>query len=154
MSEYTIHETDVEGVQLPGRFHKMIVQPENMACSTMCAGVAFFPGKSHAPEHVHEQGEEILYVLEGRGYMYFDGEKREIKPGMFMFAPKGVVHSIEATSEEDVRCSTYSARRSNRAVMTSRRESPAAIDTVCSNESVSSDDQFRTILQGRKLEAC
>jgi mannose-6-phosphate isomerase-like protein (cupin superfamily) len=103
MGTYTIHEKDVKGMQLPGRFHKMIVEPGNMGSSLMCAGVAFFPGNSHAPEHVHEHQEEILYVLEGRGYMYFDGEKKEIFPGMFMFAPKGVVHSIEAVSKEDLK---------------------------------------------------
>ena len=43
MSKFTIHEDDVEGVQLPGRFHKMVVKPENMDSTKMCAGVAFFP---------------------------------------------------------------------------------------------------------------
>ena len=103
MAKYTIHEDDVEGAQLPGRFHKMVVKPDNTDSTTMCAGVAFFPGKSHAPEHVHEHEEEILYVLEGRGQMYFDGEKKEIKPGMFMFVTKCVVHSIETVSNEDLK---------------------------------------------------
>jgi mannose-6-phosphate isomerase-like protein (cupin superfamily) len=62
-----------------------------------------FPWKSDAPEHVHADQTEILYVLEGRGYMHFDGERKEISPGIFMFVPKGVVHSIEAVSGEDLK---------------------------------------------------
>ncbi len=103
MTGHTIHEREVEGVQLPGRFHKMIVKPDNLGTTTMSAGVAFFPGKSHAPEHVHQKEEEILYVLEGSGYKYFDDRRERIEPGTFMFAPRGVVHSLEATSEEQLK---------------------------------------------------
>ena len=71
---YTIHERDVEAKELPGRKHKMIIGPDNFgAAKTMCFGVADFPPNAHAPGHVHDVQEEILYVLSGAGEMYFDG---------------------------------------------------------------------------------
>mgnify|MGYP006297592783 CR=1 FL=1 len=103
MTIHTVHEDDIRGVQLPGRAHKMIVQPDTMHSTTMCAGVATFPASSHAPEHVHKDEEEILYVLSGQGQMYFDGVPEPIRPGSFMFVPKGIVHSLEATTSEELK---------------------------------------------------
>lgn len=102
MGQYTIHERDVESVSLPGRDHKMVVKPQSMESEMMCAGVAVFPAGKHAPAHVHEDAEEILYVLAGRGNMYFDGKPERLEPGTFMLAKRGVEHSLEADEGEDL----------------------------------------------------
>ena len=103
MAKYTIHERDVEAVSLPGRDHKMVVKPENVGSELMCAGVAVFPAGKHAPAHVHENAEEILYVLSGCGNMYFDGQPERLEPGTFMLAKQGVEHSLEADAGEDLK---------------------------------------------------
>ncbi len=103
MQRFTIHESKVITKALPGRKHKMVVRPDNMGTKNMCAGVAVFPGNAHAPSHVHEKEEEILYVLEGEGNMYFEGKPERIKGGTFMFVPKGVEHSLEATTDKDLK---------------------------------------------------
>jgi len=103
MSRYTIHERDVEAVSLPGRHHKMVIKPENMNSEAMCAGVAVFPAGKHAPAHVHEEAEEILYVLAGTGSMYFDGTPERLEPGTFMLAKRGIEHSLEADAGEDLK---------------------------------------------------
>lgn len=101
MKKYTIHEEEVKAVSLPGREHKMIIGPDNFCESTkMCFGVADFPANQHAPAHVHEEQEEILYVLKGRGEMYFDNELEKIEEGTCIFVPPKVVHSINNTSDE------------------------------------------------------
>lgn len=103
MKKYTIHEDGIEVKELPGRRHKMAVRPDNMGAEKMCAGTAVFPANKHAPAHVHHQEEEILYVLSGRGRMYFDGKAEAIGPGTFMLVPPGVEHSLEATTGEDLK---------------------------------------------------
>ncbi|MBN1910057.1 MAG: cupin domain-containing protein [Pirellulales bacterium] len=103
MNRNTIHERDVEAVSLPGRDHKMIVRPETMNSEKMCGGVAVFPAGQHAPAHVHEAAEEILYVLSGTGNMYFDGQPERIEPGTFMLARQDVEHSLEADEGEDLK---------------------------------------------------
>ncbi len=100
--QYVIDEKDVAAVALPGRDHKMVVKPET-GSRTMCAGVAVFPAGQHAPGHVHEQAEEILYVLSGSGKMYFNGVPHAIRPGSFMLAPPGVEHSLEADPGADLK---------------------------------------------------
>jgi mannose-6-phosphate isomerase-like protein (cupin superfamily) len=103
MKKYTIHEDDIKAKELPGRSHKMVISPDTMPIKTMCGGVGIFPGNSHAPSHVHKNEEEILYVIEGEGNMYFDGNLEPIKKGSFMFVPKGVKHSLEATTDTDLK---------------------------------------------------
>lgn len=103
MGTHTIHEKDVMEKHLPGRKHKMVVRSDNMNATSMCAGVAVFPANKHAPSHVHEKEEEILYVLGGEGNMYFDGKPEQIREGSFMFVPKGLEHSLEATTDEDLK---------------------------------------------------
>jgi len=100
MGKHTIHERDVEYVSLPGREHKMVVNSQRTDAKFMCAGVAEFPAQQHAPAHIHQKEEEILYVLSGRGSMYFDGVPEPLEPGIFMFVPPGVEHSLESTSDE------------------------------------------------------
>ena len=101
MKKYTIHENEVKAVSLPGRKHKMIIGPDNFGKSkTMCFGVADFPANQHAPTHVHQVQEEILYVLTGKGEMYFDSKIEKIEIGTCIFVPPKVEHSIKNTSNE------------------------------------------------------
>lgn len=102
MAKYTIHERDIETVSLPGRDHKMVIKPE-FGSEKMCAGVAVFPAGKHAPAHVHQKEEEILYVLSGSGKMYFDGDPEPIETGTFMLAKPGIEHSLEADPEKDLK---------------------------------------------------
>lgn len=98
---YTIHEREVEAKHLPGRDHKMIIGPESFGgAKTMCFGVADFPPRAHAPAHVHEAQEEILYILSGAGEFYFDGRPEPVEPGTCVYVPPGVTHSINNTSSE------------------------------------------------------
>jgi len=102
-TKHIIHESEVEAKQLPGRSHKMIIRPDNMGAETMCFGLADFPANAHAPAHVHEKEEEIIYVLTGKGEMYFDGEAEPVEPGSCVIIPKGVTHSINNTGDEVIK---------------------------------------------------
>ena len=101
---YTIHETEIEPKELPGRKHRMIISPEHFGpAKHMAMGTADFPPRSHAPAHVHPKEEEILYVLSGEGNVYFNGESEPVRPGTCIYVPPGVEHSIENTSDEVLR---------------------------------------------------
>lgn len=98
---YIIHENDVEAKELPGRKHKMIISPWNFGGSKkMCFGVADFPPNSHAPEHVHENEEEIIYFITGYGEMFFDEKPEKIENGSIAFIPPNVKHSIKNDSNQ------------------------------------------------------
>ena len=101
MKKYTIHEREVTAAHLPGREHKMIIGPDNFGkAKNMCFGIADFPTHHHAPAHVHDTQEEVIYILKGKGEIYFNGIPEEIEPGSCIFIPPGVEHSINNTSNE------------------------------------------------------
>jgi len=101
MGKHTVHEKDVEYVALPGRDHKMIVGPgKAMQAENMSFGVADFPPNAHAPAHDHAAAEEIIYVLTGRGEIYFDGVPEPVQPGTVAYVPAGVEHSVNNTSDQ------------------------------------------------------
>jgi quercetin dioxygenase-like cupin family protein len=99
--KHVIHESEVEAKKLPGRDHKMIISPWHFGpAKNMCFGVAYFPANAHAPAHVHPAEEEIIYVLTGRGEIYFDGVPEPVEPGSCVYVPPGVEHSINNQSDE------------------------------------------------------
>ena len=101
---YVIHESEIEAKDLPGRKHKMIVGPWNFGKSqNMCFGTADFLSNSHAPEHVHENEEEIIYFISGYGEMFFDGKSEKIREGSIAYIPPAVKHSIKNDSSETMR---------------------------------------------------
>ena len=97
---HVTHENETEAKKLPGRNHKMIIGPDNFGhAKHMCFGVAFFPPKKHAPAHTHDIQEEIIYVIEGHGNIYFDGVPEKVEAGSCAYIPPNVEHSIENLSE-------------------------------------------------------
>jgi quercetin dioxygenase-like cupin family protein len=104
LREHTVHESQVEFVSLPGRDHKMIVGPgQAMEALYMSFGIADFPPNAHAPAHDHASAEEVIYVLSGRGDIYFDGVPERVEPGTCAYVPVGVEHSIDNQSDEVMR---------------------------------------------------
>jgi quercetin dioxygenase-like cupin family protein len=58
------------------------------------------PGR--APDHFHRY-DEVIYVLEGEGYLEIDGERAPLRPGTCIHLPKTIVHSLANTGEREMR---------------------------------------------------
>ena len=55
------------------------------------------------PLHVHRDDDEAFYVLEGRLRVYVGDVVRELGPGDFALAPRGIPHVYEVVSDEPAR---------------------------------------------------
>ena len=51
------------------------------------------------PEHVHADETEMLYVMEGGGWMTIDGKRQKVSAGMAIQVPPGVKHSFEIPAD-------------------------------------------------------
>ena len=52
--------------------------------------------------HTHETSSEIIYILEGKGKVLYDGEYEEISNGLCHYCPKGHTHSLINDSDTDL----------------------------------------------------
>lgn len=56
--------------------------------------LVMLPGTT-VPEHVHDRSAELLYILEGQGTMTLGDRTLRVKPGMAIYIPAGVKHSLK-----------------------------------------------------------
>jgi quercetin dioxygenase-like cupin family protein len=72
---------------------------------TGCASVTQFIGlvpPGRAPDHYHPY-DEVIYVLEGEGTLYIDGEEAPLRPGSCVHLPARLVHCLANTGESELR---------------------------------------------------
>ena len=101
---YTLHVSEVRKVSLPKRDVYPMVGTEGIKSSQMSFGIAELPPKSKMDPHKHIDEEEIIFITEGFGKVYFlDGSYESIEPGIVIVAPKGVDHFIENESKSPMR---------------------------------------------------
>jgi uncharacterized cupin superfamily protein len=61
------------------------------------------PESNVPPPHRHSQNDEFVYVLEGILRYTVDDVARELRPGEWMFSPRGSVHQFSNASKEVTR---------------------------------------------------
>ncbi len=62
-------------------------------------GITFLLKGKRMPKHVHYGIEQFLYILEGKGIYYIDGEKKDIEKGMYFYLKPDIVHETINTGD-------------------------------------------------------
>ena len=104
MAVPAIHESDVDGLDLPGRQLRWVVSNGGIPsayCSTCIIRVA--PGEKVRPAHSHPNGEEVIHVIEGSGRVLVAGEVTAVRAGSTVLFPQGAVHMLHNTGTEPMR---------------------------------------------------
>jgi quercetin dioxygenase-like cupin family protein len=104
MSVPLIHESDAEELHLPGRDLRWVVSEESVPakyCSACVIRVA--PGDKVRPAHSHPQGEEVIHIIRGTGRVLVAGEVASVRAGTTVLFPKGAVHMLHNTGEEEMK---------------------------------------------------
>ena len=76
-----------------GIFSKVIVKTADSNHTIMCLAKG-----SDISEHTSTR-EAAVTVLKGKGTFNLNGEKIEMKPGVFIFMPKNAPHSLSASED-------------------------------------------------------
>ena len=100
----TIHEDDAEALGLPGRELRWLVAPNALQanhCSACVIRVA--PGDRVRPAHSHPNGEEVIYIIRGSGRVLVGGEVSDVRAGSVVLFPRGVVHMLHNTGDEEMK---------------------------------------------------
>ncbi len=92
--EWQPHKT-AKGVEIKVLISKA-VQGTDVTCLLVRVGRGL-----EVPEHLHENSDDILYILSGKAMMAVEGsEDFVLKPGIFVRVPKGTRHRIYDVSED------------------------------------------------------
>jgi len=98
------HETETEELDLPGRHLRWIVNEELLGakhCSSCVIRVE--PGQTVRPAHSHPNGEEVIYIIKGRGRVMVEGEVSPVREGTVVLFPQGKVHMLQNNGTEEMK---------------------------------------------------
>lgn len=84
-----------------GGFSKYLVGTHNGA-SSMDFRISRYPIRGRVALHLHEDAEQIYYVISGSGTAQLGDQQYLIRGGDTLFVPPKVEHSVENTGDEDL----------------------------------------------------
>lgn len=101
MAKLTVKESEIDGTKkTPPRVSKVLICKKTVGATKISMGVNITEVGSKIPFHSHENSEEAMYVISGRGKLIVDGEEYEVTPGTAIFSPVGVKHEIVNIGDE------------------------------------------------------
>lgn len=60
------------------------------------------PGTFTENHPIHDDREQVYYIVSGTMSLDIDGQKHEVKPGSFVYVPRGVEHNHRNNGNEDL----------------------------------------------------
>lgn len=98
------HEQDIEELQLPGRSMRWFFSPKQQNAQNLSVCTIRVPvGETVRPAHSHPNGEEVIYIIKGRGRVMVDREIDAVEQGTAVLFPPGSIHMLKNTGTEDMK---------------------------------------------------
>jgi mannose-6-phosphate isomerase-like protein (cupin superfamily) len=91
---------DRQAVPTGDRWYRVLVD-ERLGSTQVTQFVGSIP-PGRAPDHFHDY-EEVLFILRGVGRMWAGDNSTPIAPGSCIYLPKGQVHCVENTGDNELR---------------------------------------------------
>lgn len=88
------------GTATAGRAFLLGARPE-VGCASVTQFVGLVP-PGRAPDHFHTY-DEVIYILEGEGFLEIDGERAPLRAGSCVHLPARLVHCLANTGETELR---------------------------------------------------
>jgi len=95
-----VHERDCRAIPMGIRMFKVLADTD-LGCQRVTQFIGVVP-PSEAPPHYHTY-EETIYIIEGRGLFWAEGDEAPIGPGSCIYLPRGVSHSTKNTGDVAIR---------------------------------------------------
>jgi mannose-6-phosphate isomerase-like protein (cupin superfamily) len=96
----TVRELEREAIKTGDRTFRLLID-KDFGCERVTQFVGVIPPGT-SPYHYHTY-EEAIFILQGQGIVWADGESCEFSPGTSIYLPIGQRPSLENTGDENVR---------------------------------------------------
>ena len=105
------HQKDIAPVHMPGRDLQWIVTTDTIGATMLSACILTAPPKGVVrPLHGHKDVEEALFILQGEGEAWVDGERAPFTVGDAVMFPANSKHQIRNTGDIPMMWSACSRR--------------------------------------------
>ena len=110
MSLPIVDESAIEALDLPCRKLRWVVTNGNTNAQhcTMCV-IQVEPGQTVKPAHSHPNGEEVIYIVEGSGRVWIEGEIEPVKAGCAVLFPQGKIHMLQNSGDTVMKVACFFA---------------------------------------------
>ena len=100
-----VKAAEVQGeYRVPPRVSKLLLAPKYGGVKNVSMGMNITEVGSMIPDHVHEESEEVLFLISGRARIVIEGEGAwEIGPETAFYSPIGKKHRVENIGDEPLR---------------------------------------------------
>ena len=96
---------EVEGeYRTPPRVSKLLLSPKTAGTRAVSMGLNVTEVGSMIPDHVHEDSEEVMFIISGRAKLVIEGVGEwEIGPETAIYSPLGKKHRLENIGNEPLK---------------------------------------------------
>ncbi|HWQ46413.1 MAG TPA: cupin domain-containing protein [Longilinea sp.] len=100
-----VKASDVKGeYREPPRVSKLLLAPKFGGVKNVSMGMNITEVGSMIPDHVHEESEEVLFLISGHAKIVMEGiGEWEIGPETAFYSPIGVKHRVENIGDEPLK---------------------------------------------------
>ena len=99
-----VNAKEVEGVKrIPNRVSKLLLSQSTVGAKNFSMGLNITDVGSMIPPHIHDNEEEGMFLISGKGKLIMGGGELELQPDMAIYAPPGTEHSIVNTGNEELK---------------------------------------------------
>jgi putative monooxygenase len=100
-----VKAADIKGeFREPARTSKLLLAPKFGGVENVSMGMNITEVGSMIPDHVHEDSEEVLFLISGKAKIVIEGVGEwEIGPETAFYSPKGKKHRVENIGNEPLK---------------------------------------------------
>jgi len=98
-----VNDKDFEATHLEGRDLTWVINEETVGAKQMAIAIMHcFPNAIVKPLHAHKDIEEVIYIIEGQGEAWIDGDLVPFSKGDSVFFPANSKHQVRNTSDKEL----------------------------------------------------
>ena len=100
MEKRCIKALEVEGTVKPGRTSWLLVSKSSAGAEGFTLGLNITNPGGMVPIHTHENEQEAMYIISGKGKAIIGGEEFDIESDTVITAPPGVPHGMQNSGND------------------------------------------------------